>query len=130
VTAAGRIRPYLEQLVGYKYLYFRYWRDTPGWEESLAADVEKFGRAMESRRAGHVLSLAFDRLYTLRLQLFHGGATFGSRVNRESLKLAEMVISQLMPPILEVMIDHGLEEDWGECAYPPRDQENRVARER
>lgn len=122
MAEATRIRAFLVRLVGYKYLYFCYWRDMPDWPESLQADVGKFGRAMESRRVAHVLSLVFDRLYTMRLQLFHGGATFGSRVNRESVKLAEMIINQVIPPILEVMIDHGLAEDWGEFAYPPRDQ--------
>jgi len=122
MAAATRIRPFVERLVGYKYLYFRYWRNMPDWPDSLKVDLQRLGRAMESRRVGHVLSLVFDRLYTLRLQLFHGGATFGSQVNRESLKLAEMVLSQLMPPILEVIIDHGLDEPWGEVAYPPRDQ--------
>jgi len=122
MKAATQIRRFLEELVGCKYLCFAYWRNMPDWAETLQRDIGRFGQAMESRNIGRVLSVVFDRLYTMRLQLFHGGATFGSRVNRKTVKLSEIILRQFMRPILEVMIDDGLDEDWGEFAYPPRDQ--------
>ena len=122
MKAATQVRPFLEELVACQYLHYGYWRDLPDWPEMLRKDIDRFGRAMESRTVGRVLSVVFDRLYTMRLQLFHGGATFNSRVNRKTVKLSEMILRQFMRPILEVMIDHGLDEDWGEFSYPPRDQ--------
>ena len=122
MKAATQVRPFLEELVACQYLHYGYWRNIPDWPEMLQKDIDRFGRTMESRNIGRVLSVVFDRLYTMRLQLFHGGATFGSRVNRKTVKLSEMILRQFMRPILKVMIDHGLDEDWGEFAYPPRDQ--------
>jgi len=100
MRAATQIRRFLEDLVGCKYLFFAYWRDLPDWAEGLASDAQKFGRAMESRNVGHVLSMVFDRLYTMRLQLVHGGATFGSRVNRQTVRMSEIVLSHFMRPML------------------------------
>jgi hypothetical protein len=122
MQSATRIRPFLRELVGCKYLYFCYWRNMPDWPESLQRDITAFGKAMERRGVGRVYSLAFDRLYVMRLQLLHGGATFGSRVNRKTLQLCEVVLRHLMYGILEVMIERGSGTDWGEASYPPRDQ--------
>lgn len=122
MQSATKIRSFLRELVICKYLYFCYWRNMPDWPESLDWDIVGFGKAMGRRNVGRVYSLAFDRLYIMRLQLLHGGATFGGRVNRKTLQLCEVVLRQLMDAILEVMIEHGLGEDWGEVAYPPRDQ--------
>ena len=122
MRSATKIHSFLRELVGCKYLYFCYWRNMPDWPESLEKDVTGFGKAMERRNAGKIYSLAFDRLYVMRLQLLHGGATFGGHVNRKTLQLCEVVLRHLMQVILEVMIKHGLELDWGDCAYPPRDQ--------
>ena len=38
------------------------------------------------RPAGTVLSIVLSRIYTLRNQLVHGGATWDSSVNREQLR--------------------------------------------
>ncbi len=122
LAAAMPIQAFLRELVGCKYLYFSYWRNMPDWSESLARDVSGFGKALQSRNVGRIYSLAFDRLYVMRLQLLHGGATFGSRVNRKTLQLCEVILRQLMRAILETMVDHGLDVDWGDFSYPPRDQ--------
>ena len=125
---ATQIHTFLGELVGCKYLYFCYWRNMPDWSASLERDITGFGKAMERRNVGRVYSLAFDRLYIMRLQLFHGGATFGSRVNRKTLQLCEVILRHLMQAILEVMIDCGADADWGEFAYPPQDQPPRPAK--
>jgi hypothetical protein len=121
-SVVTQLRKFLEQLVACKYLYFCYWRNMTDWPTDLERDIDGFGRAMEARDVARAMGLVFDRLYTLRLQLFHGGATFNSTVNRDTVKLSEMALCRFMRAILEVMINHGLGEDWGEFAYPPRDQ--------
>lgn len=74
---------------------------------SIAADAN-----MES-----VLCEVFDRLYTLRNQLMHGGATWDSSVNREPVTMGTAAIAALLPRFIDVMIEHP-DADWGTPRYP------------
>lgn len=42
----------------------------------------------------------FDRLYVLRNQIFHGGATFNSKANRDQLRDACDILGDLFPAII------------------------------
>ena len=64
-----------------------------------------------------VLSIVFDRLYVLRNQLVHGGATYGSKVNRQQVSDGEKILGILVPAIIDLMIKHP-ELDFGEILYP------------
>lgn len=66
-----------------------------------------------------VLDRLLDRIYLLRCQLAHGAATFGGKLNRESLQRCNQMLAHLLVAILMVMIDHGGEESWGVMCYPP-----------
>jgi hypothetical protein len=64
-----------------------------------------------------VLSIVLSRIYTLRNQILHGGATWGSSVNREQLRDCTNLMSKLVPLTIEVMMDHP-ETLWGDACYP------------
>ena len=64
-----------------------------------------------------MLGIALSRIYTLRNQLIHGGATWGSKVNREQIRDCVALMSQLVPVILTIMMDHP-ETLWGDACYP------------
>lgn len=64
-----------------------------------------------------VLSIVFDRLYVLRNQLVHGGATWNSQVNRGQVSDGARILGTLVPIIIGLMIDHP-ELDFGEILYP------------
>ena len=64
-----------------------------------------------------VLSIVFDRLYVLRNQLVHGGATWNSQVNRQQLRDGVAILGALLPLILAVMLEHP-HHDFGEVLYP------------
>jgi hypothetical protein len=64
-----------------------------------------------------VLSVVLARLYTLRNQLVHGGATWNSQVNREQIRDCARLMSELMPRIIEIMMDHP-HTLWGDAVYP------------
>ncbi len=64
-----------------------------------------------------VHEIVFDRLYVLRNQLVHGGATCGSRVNREQLKQACFLLAEIVPVMIRLMAKI-LKTDWGEVMYP------------
>ncbi|MCA2008623.1 hypothetical protein [Tritonibacter mobilis] len=61
--------------------------------------------------------MLFDRLYVLRNQLIHGGATWNSSVNRDQLRDGVAILSVLMPVMIDIMMDNANEE-WGKPFYP------------
>lgn len=79
-----------------------------------------------AKRAGHQalaegnvvtsLSIIMDRLYTLRNQLVHGGATWNGSLNREQLRDACGILGSLLPIVISLMMQHGTEV-WGDAAY-------------
>ena len=64
-----------------------------------------------------VLSIVLSRIYTLRNQLIHGGATWDSSVSREQLRDCTNFMAKLVPLVIEVMMDHP-ETLWGQGTYP------------
>jgi hypothetical protein len=68
-----------------------------------------------------VLGIVFTRLYTLRNQLMHGGATWGGKVNRDQLRDCNALMGKLVPMIIEIMLDNP-DTLWGDAVYPVVDQ--------
>jgi hypothetical protein len=64
-----------------------------------------------------VLGIVFDRLYVLRNQLVHGGATWNSKVNRAQLKDGTAIMLAITPLIISLMLDRP-ELDLGDIMYP------------
>jgi len=64
-----------------------------------------------------LMSIVLDRLYVLRNQLMHGGATYESMVNRVQVQDGCNMLKFLMPVIIRIMID-AKDEDWGEIYFP------------
>ncbi|MGY0505653.1 hypothetical protein [Luteimonas sp. e5] len=87
------------------------------WEASFAASRKAALAAVMDNDTTTVLSIVFDRLYVLRNQLVHGGATWNSQVNRAQLHDAVRILGTLLPLMLEVMLDHP-QHDFGEVLYP------------
>ena len=61
--------------------------------------------------------MVLDRLYTVRNQLIHGGASYQSKVNRSQVKDASEILSFLVPLMIDIMITN-INEDWGAINYP------------
>ena len=74
----------------------------------------------------HVL----HRLYTLRNQILHGGATYGKGKGRGQVRLGATIMASVVPAILAVMkedIDeHPDSEAWGIVRYPTVSGSGRV----
>lgn len=66
------------------------------------------------------LSIVMDRLYTLRNQLIHGGATWNGSLNRTQLRDAASFMRDLMPIVLMFMMENG-SDVWGEAIYMATD---------
>ena len=72
------------------------------------------------KRWALLLEHVVERIYLLRCQLLHGAATYGSKLNRTSLRRCTRMLGLLLPTVLAVWIEHGADEDWGAMCYPPQ----------
>ena len=106
-----------------KYVFAPFWSHHNGvtgyddWERRLAESQAVSRRALARRDTCTVLSVVFDRLYVLRNQLMHGGATWNSRVNRDQVHDGADVLGWLLPVFIDIMLDHD-QRDWGPPYYP------------
>jgi hypothetical protein len=112
-------------LLGNQFVFQPYWDhlnqlpDSNDWEDRFAKANKAAGQALARRDTGTVLGVVFARLYTLRNQLIHGGATWNSSVNRDQLRDANAILGALVPHVIEIMMDNAFEH-WGEACYPVR----------
>lgn len=96
------------------------------WQEPTPGRAGKSSRAAFDARDWYlrkqwslILERTLQRIYVLRCQLVHGGATCGGRLNRIALRRCSQMLSHLLPAIVLAMIDHGETEEWGPLCYPP-----------
>jgi hypothetical protein len=110
-------------LLANKYVFAAFWHaqnGVPGFEDwAVRMDKGKkaIRHAMQARDTARVLSLVFDRLYVLRNQLLHGGATWNSSVNRNQVRDGAAVLGWLLPIFVDVMMDNP-DRNWGKPFYP------------
>lgn len=119
-------------LLDNEYLFRRYWKNVaekPGgenWEDGFSRDKEKAALAFKENNVNDVLELLFDRLYGLRNQLFHGGAKWGSSLNRDAVRAGVNILNHLVPICVDLMLKEPRDTDWGKLEYPPRDRQKSV----
>jgi hypothetical protein len=106
-----------------KYVFAPFWarqNNVPGnadWGQRLEASHRAVASAMAARDTGRIVSVVFDRLYVLRNQLIHGGATWQSSVNRDQVRDGAAVLGWLVPVFIDIMMDHP-ERGWDMPHYP------------
>ena len=108
-------------LVGNKYVFKPYWDfhrgDLKDWKKQYDKSVSDSMKFLSAKNVEGLLEMVLDRLYTLRNQLMHGGATFKSDINRSQVKDGNKMLSLLIPLIIEIMLLNK-DEDWGKIYYP------------
>jgi hypothetical protein len=103
-----------------EYVSAYFWQDPSDRQASRSKRARHEAKTWYiERHWGMVLGRLIERIYLLRCQLVHGAATFGGKLNRQSLGRCTRMMSLLMNAALLVVIDHGADEDWGEMCYPP-----------
>jgi len=106
-----------------RYVFSPFWSHFNGeegfsdWEERLAKSKRSIATALSDRDTARILATLFDRLYVLRNQMVHGGATWNSSVNRNQIRDGAAVLGCLMPIFIDIMMDHPA-RDWGQPYYP------------
>ena len=99
----------IKKLIQNRYLFEPYWEKRNGnpihsdWSTKFAKSKKQFGIAARDQNTSEMLYHAFDRLYTLRNQLVHGGATLSSKRNRVSIEGGWDVMSNLVPVFLDII---------------------------
>jgi hypothetical protein len=83
------------------------------WGANLARD-----HLREGRHAA-LLERLLDRIHFVRNQLVHGGSSYNGRLNRTAVRRASQMLDHLLVCFLQVIMEHGYMDDWGELCYPP-----------
>lgn len=110
-------------LLANPYVYAPFWQHQAGdansteWQLWLERDNRAAQTALLSSETDRVLSIIFGRLYVLRNQLVHGGATWNSAINREQLRDGVRILAWLLPIFIDLMMD-APDADWGALQYP------------
>jgi hypothetical protein len=105
------------------YVFGDFWRFHNGtlseveWKHNFDAANRAAHKALGRLDTVTVLSVVLSRIYTLRNQLIHGGATWNSSVNREQVRDCTNLMAKLVPLVIEVMLDHP-EALWGDAVWP------------
>ncbi|MCP3927811.1 MAG: hypothetical protein GY705_01780 [Bacteroidetes bacterium] len=113
----------LRVLLDNKFVFQPFWDfhnkkiEEADWQNKFQDAKNSAHRALGNKDTGKVLAIVFSRLYTLRNQLLHGGATWNSGVNRDQMRDAANFLGKLIPVIIEIMMDNS-DVLWGEACYP------------
>ncbi len=89
----------------------------PPWTERFANGRKTAQQALANRNTAAVLGVLFNRIYILRDQIMHGGATWNSSVNRDQLRDCANLLGKLVPIIILLMLDNP-GTLWGDACYP------------
>jgi len=91
--------------------------DEATWRNRFAGGKRAAQQALASDNTPTLLGVLFNRLYTLRNQLIHGGATWNGSVNRGQLRDCASLLGKLVPLVIELMMDNP-DTLWGDACYP------------
>ena len=110
-------------LLDNQFVYQPFWDYHNGLieEAQWKSGFERARKSAHKALAGHetttVLSIVLARMYTLRNQLVHGGATWNSSVNRDQLRDCSAFLGKLVPYVIQLMMDNP-NTLWGDASYP------------
>lgn len=115
-------------LIDNKFVFRPFWQWVRGeptgenWGEWFDRDKLNVHRQLDDGDLFGILVAVFQRLYTLRNQIFHGGATFASGWGRRQVEDGSRIMEALVPAILDIMradIDANANSDrWGPVSFP------------
>ena len=120
----GPVRVLLSNRYVYRPFWLAVWGSDRGgdWRRRFEGSKRVALAALSNRNVSTVLSVVFDRLYTLRNQIFHGGTTYPSGFGRDQIRDGSRIMASLVPAILDIMrqdLDGNPDSElWGKVAFP------------
>lgn len=108
------------KLIENRFLYDRFWNQPGGNHVSaLSAKVREFLPRFGKHNMLPILDTLFDRIYVMRLQVFHGASTKGSSMNRRTVTACTEMLCVFLPTMIDIMIRNGQDTEWGQVCFPP-----------
>lgn len=109
-------------LLDNQFIYAPYWKYINGdayyedWLERMDKEKLKVNKCLASKDTISILTILFGRLYVLRNQMVHGGATWNSKVNRSQVRDCAAFLTSIMPVFVNIMMDNP-DYKWGMPFY-------------
>lgn len=116
---AGDVRLFVDN----QFVYRDFWDAQTGiigedvWQQNFAKSKAAFNKAMASMNTKAMLGILFQRLYVLRNQLIHGGATWNGKVNRPQVESGTAILGDIVPVVIHLMMNQP-NQVWGDPIYP------------
>jgi len=113
----------IRSLLNNQYIFGPFWsfqnshEGFDDWEVKFNESKSVTLKALQNKNTLVILEILFDRLYTLRNQILHGGATWNGKVNRSQVQDGQAIIGFLVPNFLQIMMDNQ-NENWGNLVFP------------
>lgn len=117
---SGQVRRFLKD----EHVFHQFWEHHNNnghddWKDQLDRRWRKVNDALHCRDTRSILSELFDRLYVLRNQLVHGGATWKGSVNRPQVRYGARIMAFLVPRFALLMMSESNHRiDWGPPRFP------------
>ena len=117
---SGKIRLFIDN----EYVTRYFWEFHNGrlteeeWKRKFENSCKMAQKALAIKDTVVFVGILFDRLYVLRNQLVHGGATWNSKVNRDQVRDGYRIMQDLVPAIIHIIMENPT-EPWGKPCYPP-----------
>lgn len=105
------------------YVFAPFWEFKRGektedeWRDAFAKANKAATAALGQGDTSTVLDIILSRLYMLRNQLVHGGATWNSQINRDQLRDGTAFLYSFVPCVIEVMMNNP-NTLWGNAVFP------------
>lgn len=115
-------RELVKSIAGDEFLSKYFWQ-LPGEETAKKAQNKsrQLGSLYHEKRYTSIADRILQHVYLARCQLVHGAATYGSRLNRDTVGRCADFLEPFVKNASLVIIQHAWQEDWGELCYPPID---------
>lgn len=119
----ARFSQEIRTLLQNKYVFAPFWHFQNGaaeykdWQARLDSSQQMIAGAIRQFDTSRMLTIVFDRLYVLRNQIVHGGATWNSSINRSQVKDGAAVLGWMLPLFIDIMMENP-GQDWGRPYYP------------
>ena len=110
-------------LMDNRFVYQPFWDHVNGyiseaeWQERFDRSRASARRALGEMRTKKLFAATFERLYVLRTQVMHGGATWHSSVNRDQIRDGANILGDVVPIVIHLMMENA-QGVWGDACYP------------
>lgn len=111
-----------KRIVANELLFINFWNSMhnyeDSWEDSFFCSNQEIQSFLEDKNTARYVSAIMQRIYLLRNQLIHGGATHQGRMNRVQVEDCKTLVMKLLPCMISIMMKYP-KKNWGELCYPP-----------